>query len=121
MVLQNKVRVKESLPIIGAADAVTPIIEIMKEELLKSPYVQADETTLQVIEDNGKESKSKKYMWLYKTGGNVRPIIIYDYQKTRSSSCPRDFLSGFSGYLQTDGYAGYNSVENIKRLYCLHT
>ncbi len=105
--------------VIGAADAVTPIIEIMKEELLKSPYVQADETTLQVIEDNGKESKSKKYMWLYKTGGTKRPIIIYDYQKTRSSSCPRDFLSGFSGYLQTDGYAGYNSVENIKRLYCL--
>jgi len=105
--------------VIGAADAVTPIIEIMKEELLKSPYVQADETTLRVIEDNGKESKSKKYMWLYKTGGNVRPIIIYDYQKTRSSSCPRDFLSGFSGYLQTDGYAGYNNVENIKRLYCL--
>ncbi len=67
--------------VIGAADAVTPTIEIMKEELLKSPYVQADETTLQVIEDNGKESKSKKYMWLYKTGGNVRPIIIYDYQK----------------------------------------
>ena len=105
--------------VIGAADAMTPIIKLMKEELLKSPYVQADETTLQVIEDNGKESKSKKYMWLYKTGGIERPIIIYDYQKTRSSSCPRDFLRDFSGYLQTDGYAGYNRVEDIERLYCL--
>lgn len=105
--------------IIGVADAVIPIYDIMKEELLKTSYIQADETTLQVIEANGKDSKSKKYMWLYKTGAAINPIILYDYQKTRFSSCPRNFLQGFSGYLQTDGYAGYNSVENIKRLYCL--
>lgn len=105
--------------IIGVADAFTPVYEVMKEELLKVNYIQADETTLNVIEDNGKESKSKKYMWLYKTGASKKPIILYDYQKTRSSSCPRDFLKGFSGYLQTDGYAGYNNVENIKRVYCL--
>jgi len=80
----------------------TPTIELMKEELLKSPYVQTDETTLQVVENNGKESKSKKYMWLYKTGDTKRAIIIYNYQKTRSSSCPGDFLRSFSGYLQTD-------------------
>ena len=41
------------------------------------------------------------------------------YQKTRSSSCPREFLKGFSGFLQTDGYQGYNKVENVKRVYCL--
>ncbi len=105
--------------VIGVADAVTPIYDIMREELLKTSYVQADETTLQVIEENGKDSKAKKYMWLYKTGSAINPIILYNYQKTRSSSCPREFLKGFAGYLQTDGYAGYNRVENIKRLYCL--
>lgn len=105
--------------IIGTATAVEPIYDIMKEELLKTHYIQADETTLQVIDDNGKDSKSKKYMWLYKTGVSKDPIILYDYQKTRASSCPKEFLKGFSGYLQTDGYSGYNKVENIKRLYCL--
>jgi transposase len=105
--------------IIGSATEFHTVYDIMKEELLKSNYVQADETTLQVIDDGGKDSKSKKYMWIYKTGNHINPIILYDYQKTRSSSCPRDFLKGFSGYLQTDGYAGYNKVENIKRLYCL--
>ncbi|WP_368733540.1 IS66 family transposase [Clostridium butyricum] len=44
-------------------------------------------------------------------------MIIYDYQKTRSSSCPTKFLEGFSGYIQTDGYSGYNKVENAKRIY----
>ena len=53
-------------------------------------------------------------MWLYKTGASENPVILYDYQKTRSGSCPREFLKGFSGILQTDGYQGYNHVENIE-------
>lgn len=91
----------------------------MKKELLKANYIQADKTTFRVIEDSGKDSKSKKYMCLYKTGTAKSPIILYDYQKTRSSSCPKEFLKGFSGILQIDGYNGYNNVENVTRLYCL--
>jgi len=105
--------------IIGCANEFKIIYDLMKEELLKTNYIQADETTVQVIENDGKDSKSKKYMWLYKSGALESPIILYNYQKTRSGSCPKEFLKGFSGYLQTDGYNGYNSVENIKRLYCL--
>ena len=48
-----------------------------------------------------------------------KPVILYDYQSTRSSSCPKDFLGDFKGFLQTDGYKGYNSVVNAKRIYCL--
>ena len=48
-----------------------------------------------------------------------KPVILYDYQSTRSSSCPKNFLGGFKGFLQTDGYTGYNSVINATRLYCL--
>ncbi|MEE0619299.1 IS66 family transposase [Intestinibacter bartlettii] len=46
-------------------------------------------------------------------------IIIYDYQPTRFSSSPKDFLGDYSGYLQIDGYTGYNNVENAKKIYCL--
>lgn len=105
--------------IIGAAKEFEPVYNAMKEELLKSYYVQADETTVVVVDSKGEDSKAKKYMWLYKTGEFNNPIILYDYQKTRSSSGPREFLKGFSGILQTDGYAGYNHVENVKHLYCL--
>ncbi|MBW9159327.1 MULTISPECIES: IS66 family transposase [Clostridium] len=105
--------------IIGAAKEFEPVYDMMKEELLKSHYIQADETTVVVVDSKGEDSKAKKYMWLYKTGEYKDPIILYDYQKTRSSSCPKGFLKGFSGIIQTDGYAGYNSVENVKRLYCL--
>lgn len=105
--------------IMNIATKLQIVYDIMKEQLLKKNYIQADETTVQVINDSGKDSKSKKYMWLYKSGALKDPIILYDYQNTRSSSCPKELLKGFSGYLQTDGYTGYNRVENVKRLHCL--
>ncbi|WP_099192362.1 IS66 family transposase [Tepidibacter mesophilus] len=105
--------------IMSVSNELLCVFDLMKEQLIKSNYIQADETTLKVIHDKGKESKSKKYMWLYKTAGDNKKIVLYDYQNTRSSSCPKKFLKNFSGCLQTDGYDGYNKVENIKRLYCL--
>ncbi|MDT8719756.1 IS66 family transposase, partial [Clostridium sp. 19966] len=105
--------------IMGAADEFKVIYNIMKEKLIESNYVQADETPVVVVDSKGNDTKAKKYMWLYKTGVPKKPIILYDYQKTRSGSCPKEFLKGFSGVLQTDGYQGYNSVENIKHVYCL--
>lgn len=102
---------------LGAASEFSIVYDLMKKELLKSNYIQADETTLKVIDDKGRDSKSKKYMLMYKTGRNCNSIILYDYQQTRSSSCPKNFLGDYSGYLQTDGYTGYNKVEKAKRVY----
>lgn len=103
----------------SAATALEPMYKHMKEELLRRNYINADETTLKVINDNGKDSKSKKYMWLYMSNTNSKPVILYDYQSTRSSSCPKNFLGDFKGFLQTDGYNGYNSVSEATRVYCL--
>lgn len=103
----------------SAAEALVPIYNYMKKELLSRNYIHADETTLKVINDNGKDSKSKKYMWLYMSETESAPVILYEYQSTRSSSCPKNFLGDFKGFLQTDGYNGYNSVSNAIRVYCL--
>ncbi|MGL5084547.1 MAG: IS66 family transposase [Clostridium sp.] len=93
----------------SAAKALEPLYNHMKEDLLKRDYIHADETTLKVINDNGKDSKSKKYMWLYMSETDDRPVILYDYQSTRASSCPKNFLGDFTGYLQTD----YSDKINI--------
>ncbi|APM40808.1 IS66 family transposase [Clostridium kluyveri] len=52
----------------------------MKDKLLESNYVQADETTVVVVDAKGNDSKAKKYMWLYKTGASENPVILYDYR-----------------------------------------
>lgn len=105
--------------IINCANELQPVFDYMKGELVQRNYIHADETYVKVIEENEKDSKSKRFMWLYRSGCMENPIILYDYQKTRSGSCAEKFLEGFSGYLQTDGYDGYNKVKNIKRLYCM--
>lgn len=104
---------------IAYADKLDFVYDKLREKLLLSNYIQADKTTLKVVDTQGKESRSKTYMWLYKNQSCDNQIILFDYQKTRSSSCTKKFLEGFSGYLQTDGYNGYNKVDNATRIYCL--
>ena len=70
--------------VIGVAAELTDIYNLMKDELLKSNYVQADETTLKVIEHNGNESKAKKYMWLYKTGSSRNSVSVKDFTSTKN-------------------------------------
>lgn len=67
--------------IIGAAKEFEAVYDIMKEKLLESHYLQADETTVVVVDSKGEDSKAKKYMWLYKTGEYKNPIILYNYKR----------------------------------------
>jgi len=53
----------------------------------------------------------KSYMWVYLTGLAERRLILYDYQPTRGSCAVNTLLAGFSGYLQSDGYAGYHDLQ----------
>jgi transposase len=59
-------------------------------------------------------------MWLYCSAvGASRPVILFDYQQTRAGEHPCTFLASFAGYLQVDGYSGYNGVENVTRIGCM--
>lgn len=42
---------------------------------------------------------------------NAAPIVLYEYQKTRNASHPREFLKNYSGIVVTDGYQVYHSLE----------
>jgi len=96
-----------------------PLWEKMKEELLKQEVIHADETTLQVLKEEGRKPSSESRMWVYVAGNSAsNPIILYEYQPTRSGEHARRFLEGFTGYLQTDGYSGYEKVKNVKRCGC---
>lgn len=90
----------------------------MREHLLAKDILHADETTLQVLHEPDRKAESTSYMWLYRTGRDGPPIILYDYQTTRSGKHPSKFLKEFKGYLHTDGYGGYNDLPNIIQVGC---
>ena len=79
-----------------------PLYERLKRELLKETFIQADESPLRVLTKDGKDSSSKSYMWLYKSGNYGKKISLYEYTPSRSGKNPKNFLQGFSGFLQTD-------------------
>lgn len=48
-------------------------------------------------------------MWVaYGYGKDEKPLLLYQYHPTRSSDVPKEFLKNYSGFVQTDGYKGYN-------------
>jgi transposase len=100
----------------GAEMWLKPLFERMNYYLLKEDIIHADETTLQVIDE--KDNK-KNYMWYYGSSkSSNKHISIFDYQKSRSANHPKKFLGNYNGYLQTDGYAGYNKL-GVKHLACM--
>lgn len=106
--------------IITAEKYLLPIYERLHAELLLREVIHADETTCQVLREDGKTAQSTSYMWIYTSGTDGLPgIVLYEYQPGRSGIYPQKFLSGFHGLLQCDGYQGYNKVEDVLLICCM--
>ena len=96
-----------------------PLYKHMKQELLTHSVIHADETVVQVLKEDGKPATSESRMWLYASGALLRhQVRLFEYQPDRSGKRPESFLKGFTGYLVTDGYAGYNLVQKVIHCGC---
>lgn len=102
-------------------DFLIPIYAGLKQDLLSRQILHADETTLQVLHEDGKTAQSMSYLWHYRSSGDTDvPIILFDYQPDRRHERPRNFLKGFQGYLHADGYSGYHNLpEGIIVVGCM--
>lgn len=92
------------------------LIDIMKRDLKKSYLIGADETTVEVIVEKDKPPDSKSYMWVYRGYNKDKTILLFDYEPNRRGINPKEYLEGYSGYLQTDGYDGYNLVVKTEKI-----
>jgi hypothetical protein len=91
----------------------------MKTRLLECDVLHADETPLQVLKEEGRKAQTTSYMWLYRSGRDGPPIVLYDYQQTRAAEHPRQFLDGFCGYLHVDGYEVYEKLPGVVLVGCM--
>ena len=91
-------------------EALKPLEKLLKKEVKTGPYIQMDETPLQVMGEEGKLDTSKSYMWLSRGGPPEIPIVYYNYQATRKAQFIKDFLEDYHGFLQSDGYKGYDAA-----------
>jgi len=106
---------------IALAKQLQPLINLMREHQQAGAVILADETRVQVLKEPGRSATSDKYMWVTLGGPPGEKSILFEYDPSRSQEVPLRLLEGYRGYLQTDGYAGYNAAclkNGITQLGC---
>ena len=65
----------------SAEKLLLPLYECLHKNLLMQEVLHADETTLQVLHEEGRKPQSQSYMWVYRTGSDTEhPIVLYKYE-----------------------------------------
>ncbi|GHU64805.1 IS66 family transposase [Spirochaetia bacterium] len=94
----------------GVCEKLEPLLTLMKKHLKTGEVINMDETTMKVMDEPGKENKQVSYMWLARGGPPGKKVIWYEYHDSRAAKHIVEILSGYSGYLQTDGYDAYEKA-----------
>lgn len=99
------------------------IIDILYRHLLEDirskGYLQSDETPIKVMDPAKKGKTHQGYYWVHHCP--IDGSVLFDYQPGRSREAADHVLAGFKGYLQSDGYAVYDSIgkrEGVTHLNC---
>jgi transposase len=95
---------------IQAAVRCGPLIDLMMQEIRGGPMINIDESPLQVLNEPGRRNTTKSYMWVFRGGPLDAPTVLFRYHPTRSGEIALKIVDGYQGYIQSDGYAGYDHL-----------
>lgn len=97
-----------------------PLYESLRAKVQGSDYIMGDETPIKVLDSRKKGATHQGYHWVYYSP--LDKLVCFDYREGRARDGPAQFLKGFQGYLQTDGYQAYDQFDNnpeIRLLGCM--
>lgn len=100
--------------VMRVGDLLAPIAAVMRNELLRGSYIQADETPVDVQTRDGRSRNHPGYLWQY---GTPHGAAIFEFRMGRGREGPMQFLNNFEGILQTDAYAAYDRVGGPKMVH----
>ena len=96
-----------------------PLLDELKRSLDQEAVLHADETPVQVLNEEGRKNEAKSYMWVLSSAPySTQPVRYFEYAPSRGQQVPERLLAGYRGYLVTDDYAGYNSLRDLRRCSC---
>jgi len=107
---------------IRLGELIVPLINLAEEVQLAYDVLQMDETTVQVLKEEGRAAQSQSRMWVRRGGPPDKPVILFNYEPTRSGKVAWRLTEDFKGYLQSDGFSGYDAVgkrEGVVHIGCL--
>lgn len=84
---------------VRAGQAVQPVINLLRDELLDAPLVFGDETELQVLKEPGRAAQTKSYVWAQMTDGSGKdgtgpPVRLFSYAPSRSAATAATLYAG---------------------------
>jgi len=100
--------------IIKTARLCSGLVTMLEHQILNENYLQVDETTLRVMNEEGRLNKTLSYVWVIRAGPPDKPVVYFHYQPTRAAGFIKTFLKKYQGYVQTDGYAAYDFLDHQK-------
>jgi len=102
--------------------ALGPLAERLAERLRQRSILHADETPVRQL-DPGSGKTHRAYLWAYRSNDldTGPPIVVFDYQTSRSGAHARNFLAGWQGSLMVDDFGGYKALftQGVTELACL--
>jgi len=101
-----------------AAAEVAPVVARLREMMLASTRIFADETVVPVL-DPGRGRTKQGYFWAIARddrpwAGDQPPAVVYSYAPGRGHIHANALLGGYRGILQCDGYAAYKKFGGSK-------
>ena len=109
--------------IVRVGQAVQPVVNLLRDELLDAPLVFGDETELHVLKEPGRSAQAKSNIWAQMTDasgkdGTGPPIRLFTYAPSRSTKTALELYAGIrqDAVLMTDGYDVYDTVAETHQL-----
>lgn len=92
----------------AVADLLKPIVETMRtEQVLRSAWIQCDDTGLDVQQPGETPGSRSGHMWVYR---DAEGDAVYDFTWSRNRDGPLQMLAGYHGYLQADAAPAFDDV-----------
>lgn len=101
--------------VVRVGEAVQPIVNLLRDQLLEADLILGDETELQVLREPGRAAQTKSYLWAQMSGAGP-PIHLFSYRDSRSTKTALELYLGARGALVTDGYEVYASIAHANGL-----
>ncbi len=97
-----------------AAWLLAPIVEGIRRHVFAAEKIHGDDTTVPVLSPGLGRTKTGR-LWVYVRDdrpfcGTAPPAAAYFYSPDRGGAHPAGHLAEFTGFLQADGYAGFEAL-----------
>jgi len=109
-------RYKQARWLIGASSVFDPLLELLEHSLFSYDIAQSDDTGIRVLKEDGRQPGTQSALWIRRGGPPDKPVVLVDYDTSKSGDTCYRLLSQFHGYLVTDGATSFNKTVQANEL-----